>query len=117
MSEMSYEDDFAWAKASIPAFAESENPLVGVLEHELLQAINTMDDLEDEEEMEKQLRSVISRLQLEAYMAGYARGVNVSGDDTTVRITARIDDTEATELVKALISTGEIPLTIRVINE
>ena len=110
-----FEDDFAWAKEQIEVLSEADVPIIGILEQELLAAINAMDDTLEDEEMETQFRAVISRLQLEAYMAGYANGIRVAGDDIQpVQIVARINEDEATDLVKSLISTGEIPLTIRI---
>lgn len=112
-----FDDDFAWAKEQYGHLTESDVPIIATLEQELLAAINAMDDTLEDEEMETQFRSVISRLQLEAYMAGYSNGIRVAGDDTSVRITARIDADEATEIVKALVTSGEIPLSIRVVSE
>ena len=112
-----YEDDFAWAKDATASMTREDNPIIEILEHELLLAINNMDESLEDEAMEEQFRSVISRLQLEAYMTEYANGVRVTGGDEPARITARVTEDEATDLVKSLIATGEIPLTIRIISD
>lgn len=113
------ERDFEWAKHQLALdIADDMEDAQESLERDFLEAVNSMpEEGLTEEEAEEQFRNMVKTLQLTAYLAGYALGSRVSKDEGTDSIIAVINTTDATELMKSIISHQEIPLTIRVVSD
>ena len=113
---MSIQDDLAWAKTMIEDGLGDEAQ--EALENDFLEAVNALEDTDlTEEQAEEHFRDMVRRLQATAYLAGYAMATRVGKAEGTESVVAVINMTDATEIIKSLVSNQEIPLTIRVITD
>ncbi len=112
----SIQDDLAWAKSVAEDGLGEEAQ--EALENEFLEAVNALEDSDlTEEQAEERFRDMVRSLQTNAYLAGYAMAARVSKSEGPESVVAVINMTDATEIIKSLVSNQEIPLTIRVITD